>query len=243
MRCSLKSFCSVFSRCNGYGPSEVFQLKICGVLLKSDIDAAADAGADCVGLNFFDASVRYLEPDSLETLSLCRHARSVGVKRAGVFVNHPNDELIAIAQGLDLDVVQLHGEETVADAIELRDLGIEVVRAVRLPSGKLTVEQIEAASKEWVAEGYHLLFDAESGESFGGTGKKLDWKAISAWSAKHSGIEWTLAGGLLPENVCEAIKTSGAKSVDVASGVESPRGTKSVAKIAAFCAAAKSAFA
>lgn len=220
----------------------MFQLKICGVLLKSDIDAAADAGADCVGLNFFDASVRYLEPDSLETLSLCRHARSLGIKRAGVFVNYPNDELISIAQGLDLDVVQLHGEENVADATELRDLGIEVVRAVRLASGKLTVEQIEEASQEWTAAGYHLLFDAESGESFGGTGKKLDWPTIAAWSVKHPGVEWTLAGGLKPENVAEAIKTSGAKSVDVASGVEEPRGTKSEAKIAAFCAAAKAAF-
>ncbi len=221
----------------------MFQLKICGVLLKSDIDAAADAGADCVGLNFFDASIRYLEPDSLEVLSLCRHARKRGIKRSGIFVNQPVDEMITIAQGLDLDVIQLHGDESIEDAEAMRELGIEVVRAIRLPSGKLTVEQIDQACKAWIDAGFHLLLDAESGENFGGTGKKLDWNAIAAWAATRPDVCWTLAGGLKPENVCEAIRSTGAVSVDVASGVEEPRGTKSDDKIAAFCNAAKSAWA
>ncbi len=220
----------------------MFQLKICGVLLKSDIDAAADAGADCVGLNFFDSSIRYLEPDSLEVLALCKHARKRGVKRSGVFVNYAADEMITIAQGLDLDIVQLHGEETLADAEALRELGIEVVRAVRLPSGKLKVEQVDKACKVWVDAGFHLLFDAESGESFGGTGKMLDWPTIAVWAKAHPDVVWTLAGGLKPENVGAAISASGATSVDVASGVEEPRGTKSDKKIAEFCTAAKSAW-
>jgi phosphoribosylanthranilate isomerase len=224
------------------GPTDVFQLKICGVLHKVDIDAAAQAGADCIGLNFFDASIRYIEPDSLEALSLCRQARKLSVMRAGVFVNQSTEEMVNIIQGLDLDVAQLHGDETLEVAQELRDLGIDVMRAVRLPTGKLTVETIEAAAKPWLEGGYHILFDAESGEYFGGNGKKLDWSGIGAWAKRHREANWTLAGGLTAASIAEAIQTSGAKSVDVASGVEEPRGTKDPKKIAAFCAAAKTAF-
>ncbi len=219
----------------------MFKLKICGVLLKSDIDAAAKAGADCIGLNFYEESVRYVEPDSLETLSMCRHARKLGLQRAGVFVNRSADEIAEIAQGLDLDLVQLHGDSTLADANELRELGIDVIKAVRLPTGSLSVKQIYDAASPWTSNGFHVLLDAESTEHFGGSGKQLDWKTIAEWAWQNPAAQWTLAGGLKAENVAEAIRTTGAKSVDVASGVEEPRGTKDAKKITQFCETAKAA--
>ena len=86
------------------------------------------------------------------------------------------------------------------------------------------------------------MLDVDAGAAHGGSGKTLDWPSVAAWAKVHPDVHWTLAGGLTPENVGEAIAASGAVSVDTASGVECPRGVKNEGRIHAFAAAARGAW-
>lgn len=212
----------------------MFRLKICGVRLKSDLDAVESSGGDAIGLNFFPPSVRYLDPDSAETLELAKHAGKLELLKIGVFVNETAKRLIEIDDALDLAAIQLHGDETVELARSLIAAGSRVVRAIKLPAGKLTKSQIQSTVAPWLDVGAHPLLDADGGSQHGGTGQRLDWATINDWAADMMPMTWTLAGGLNPDNVGEAVEASGATSVDVASGVENPRGVKNAKLIKCF---------
>ncbi|PHQ37155.1 phosphoribosylanthranilate isomerase [Rhodopirellula bahusiensis] len=205
----------------------------------NDVRAVAEAGADAVGLNFYEPSVRSLNPDAAETLQINDAARDHGLTRVGLFVNHDSAFILRVAGSLQLDWIQLHGDEPVSLAKTLIANGKRVLRAVRLPRGKLEPGQIEFVIGEWNGVDVSLLLDADAGASFGGGGQSLDWPSIQAWSKNRgeSAAAWVLAGGLNPENVHEAICVSGASSVDVASGVEQPKGQKNAEKIRQFVAA------
>lgn len=221
----------------------MFQVKICGVKLKSDIDCVRAAGGDAIGLNFFSKSVRFVDPESLSTIELAMYAKKQGLTRVGVFANA---SLAAIAKAVRpdaasvnlIDVLQLHGDETLKDALRIESLGLPMIRAIKLPVSPLTVAQLEQSVRPWVDAGYAVLLDADGGAMQGGSGKTLDWPSIRAWAdSDQRRSTWMLAGGLHPENVSAAIHSSGATGVDVASGVEEVRGRKSAAKIEAFCRA------
>ncbi|EMI23061.1 N-(5-phosphoribosyl)anthranilate isomerase [Rhodopirellula maiorica SM1] len=220
----------------------MFHIKICGVLLKTDIDAVHQAGGDAVGLNFYPPSVRYLDPQAAGTRVLSAYAADCGLYRVGVFVNEPADSIREVIAEVGLDAIQLHGDELVSDVPVWTKLGLPLMRAVKIPGDKLSETEIEDRVRPWIDAGCHVLLDADAGSAHGGIGRSLDWDSLRDWSARFAAVRWTLAGGLRPENVAEAIRVSGARSVDVASGVESPRGQKSAALIAAFCKQAKNAF-
>jgi phosphoribosylanthranilate isomerase len=94
---------------------------------------------------------------------------------------------------------------------------------------------VEERVAPWREIGCDLLLDADAGSQGGGAGLRLDWTAIGRWSAQFGAKDsWALAGGLTPQSVSKAIAASGAKSVDVASGVEQPRGIKSAELISSF---------
>ncbi|EMI57118.1 phosphoribosylanthranilate isomerase [Rhodopirellula sallentina] len=215
-----------------------FQIKICGVRTESDVRVCETAGADCVGLNFFPRSIRYLPPDSPDALAVSRCGARAGIVRVGLFVNEKASEILRVQSLLQLDAVQLHGDETVADAEELLNARIPVIRAIRLPTTALSLEEIAAKIGKWADVPVALLLDADAGAQFGGGGKQLHWPSIASWaeeSPQQAGQpSWILAGGLNSENVAKAIQTSGATRVDVASGVESPKGTKSPELIQKF---------
>ncbi|MFG0254545.1 MAG: phosphoribosylanthranilate isomerase [Rhodopirellula sp. JB053] len=215
-----------------------FQIKICGVRTEADVRACETAGADCVGLNFFAKSVRYLAPDSPATLAVNQSAARAGIVRVGLFVNEKVHEILRIQNLLQLDAVQLHGDETAADAEQLLDAKIPVIRAIRLPTAALSPEEIAVKIGKWADVPVTLLLDADAGAQFGGGGKQLHWPSIASWaensSQPSSQPSWILAGGLNSENVSKAIQTSGATRVDVASGVELPKGTKSPELIQKF---------
>ncbi|MFG0265811.1 MAG: phosphoribosylanthranilate isomerase [Rhodopirellula sp. JB055] len=204
-----------------------------------DVRSVADSGADAVGLNFYEPSVRSLNPDAEETIRINQVAREVGLTRVGLFVNHDLEFIQRVAGSLRLDWIQLHGDEPVSLAKSLIAKGERVLRAVRLPRGKLSPSQINAVIGEWGAVDVSLLLDADAGASFGGGGQSLDWPSIRVWADRRgeSAAGWVLAGGLTPENVAEAVQVSGATGVDVASGVEQPKGQKNAAKIRQFVAA------
>ena len=233
----------------------LFEIKICGVRIKSDIEAAERAGADAIGLNFFPASRRYLDPSSPDTEDLARAAAESRLLRIGVFVNESAARMVEIASTIGLDAVQLHGDERPEILSELAQrwdqaapgLSCHVIRAIKLPTGLLSADDIDQAIRPWTSPSppfppVHFLLDADAGAAHGGSGKCLSWQSIRAWADRWPQTNWTLAGGLSTANVAEAVRVSGARSIDVASGVEAERDTKSSDLIHRFCTQARSAW-
>lgn len=219
----------------------VFRIKICGVRLEKDVRAVERSGGDAIGLNFFPRSVRFVDPLDETTRRLSDLAEQLGLLRIGVFVNVTVESIDAIAARVALDAVQLHGDEPVELARQLIDSGHQVIRAIKLPKTAFDAELLHVRSSPWSDLGCHLLLDVDAGAAHGGSGKTLDWPSVARWSQQHPDVSWTLAGGLAPENVAEAIRMTGAQSVDTASGVECPRGVKNEDRIQAFVSAAENA--
>lgn len=217
-----------------------FHTKICGIRGIDDVKACVAAGADCIGLNFYPESVRYVDPNSPLTFAINQHASQEGIVRVGLFVNGDSGRMIQIAKDLSLDAVQLHGDETIPTAQCLLWEGIPIIRAIRLPTVPLTPAEIDDAIGAWSDLDVTLLLDADAGAAYGGGGRQLDWPSLAVWSqaADRPGEprQWILAGGLDSENVATACRTSTATRVDVASGVESVRGVKSPDLIQKFVA-------
>lgn len=211
----------------------MFRVKICGVRLKSDVDAVGRAGGDAIGLNFFPPSVRYVSPET--AIELSARAGGLGLTRIGVFVNEPAESVMAIAEKVGLDAVQLHGDEMIDD---YAGVTLPKLRAIKLPRGNVSSKMIAAKADAWIAAGYHVLLDVDAGAMHGGSGKTLHWPSVAVWAAANPSVTWTLAGGLTPENVAEAMRISTATSVDTAGGAESEKGVKDAARIQSFIAAA-----
>ena len=222
--------------------STTFSVKVCGVRDAATIDTLAHCGVDAVGLNFFPPSVRFIDPTGDAVRAIVRRAAERSVQTVGVFVDQTVDQTAAIAHDLNLDIVQLHGDQTVDFAQRLRDqFASSILRAIKLPRTDLRAELIADATEAWSTVVDGVLLDADAGPMHGGSGKTLDWDAVGRWN-RTTRMRWTLAGGLTPLNVAEAIVASGAASVDVAGGVEHPRGVKHADRIAAFATASRLAF-
>ncbi len=219
----------------------MFRIKICGVTADRDIDDVAAAGADAVGLNFHPPSIRFLEPQ--RAAELAARAAAARLTTVGVFVDATAEQIRALADQLELDYVQLHGNQTAADADWLVRQGCRVIRVLRLPPGPLDSQAIGEQIAMWEDVDCPLLLDAEVGASGGGMGARLDWSSVGRWAKiTRPETRWALAGGLSPETVGEAISQTAARAIDVASGVESPRGKKSQQLIEALVAAAQAAW-
>jgi phosphoribosylanthranilate isomerase len=208
----------------------VFRIKICGVTCVEDALAVAAAGADCIGLNFYDQSVRYLPPE--------RAAEVVGsipdqVLKAGVFVNAPLAEIRELAERFALDFVQLHGDEPPGAIAELADL--RVIKAFRLgPEGIASVAEYLERCYQLAAMPAMVLLDAFQAGAYGGTGRVADWTTAREYHDLGAGPALILSGGLTPENVAAAIAAVRPAAIDLASGVESSPGRKDRAKLAAL---------
>jgi len=208
------------------------QVKICGINSAAAADAALHAGADFGGLVFFAKSPRNL---SLEQGAVLAGRMRGRLKLAALVVDESDDRLAAIAAGARPDFFQLHGRETPARVADVRArFGIPVIKALPVAEpGDLA----NASAYDDVSE--MLLFDAlpvAGSLRPGGHGAAFDWQILNG---RNFARPWFLAGGLTPENVARAIEVSGAKMVDVSSGVESAPGVKSESRIAEFVAAAK----
>jgi len=206
-------------------------VKICGLKTREAIDASAKGGADFIGFNFHPASPRYLTLDAAARL---RRDVPPSIKLVAVVVD-ANDALIGdINRAVAPDVLQLHGSETPKRAAEVRALtGKAIIKVIPIARA----EDVAAALPfEEVAD--WLMFDAKApaGAVSGGRGIAFDWKILSGRNFRRP---WFLAGGLNPENLKEAVLASGARLVDVSSGVERARGEKDPALISAFLDRAK----
>jgi phosphoribosylanthranilate isomerase len=205
----------------------VFRIKICGITNVEDARAAVEAGADCLGLNFYPGSKRYITVAIAEQIVA---SLPDDVLTAGVFVNAPLSQIRTIADRLRLDLVQLHGDEPPETIAELAP------RAV--------MKALRSTSASWASvEPRMVLWDAAVPGEFGGTGHRADWQAAIRYSQLPGSRPLVLAGGLTPDNVAEAIRTVRPAAVDTASGVEQSPGRKDRVKMGAFVSAARAAFA
>ncbi|MDX2027462.1 MAG: phosphoribosylanthranilate isomerase [Alphaproteobacteria bacterium] len=204
-------------------------VKICGIRDREALQAAMESGASYVGFVFYPSSKRYIRPEEAATL-VAEVPRSI--KRVGLFVDPDDDTLRNALQHVPLDLLQLHGKETPGRIAKLRSLlNLPVMKAIAL-AGPEDLQPV--AAYEEIAD--RLLFDTRIGESFGGSGQSFDWKIMQTRNFKKP---WMLAGGLNVGNLAEAVQVTGARIVDVSSGVEDVPGQKSPAKIREFIALAK----
>ena len=209
------------------------QSKLCGLTKNQDIDAAAEAGAAYVGFVFFPKSPRNLEVAEARELAL---RVPLKITKVALVVNADNAFLDHITASVPLDMLQLHGMESPERVVEVKArYGLPVMKALGIANTKdIILAQTYAGAAD------QLLLDAKplSGHDLpGGNGLSFDWKLLHGqkWS-----VPWMLAGGLTPINVAEAIQLSGAKQVDVSSGIEAMPGQKCPKLMAEFVAQANS---
>jgi phosphoribosylanthranilate isomerase len=211
-------------------------VKICGLSTADTLDAALDAGADMVGFVFFPKSPRHIDWAAARALGRQAEGRA---KIVALTVDADDDTLQRIIDALSPDLMQLHGNETPARVKRIGELCARPTLKAIGVAARADLAQAEAY--EGVAD--LLLIDAKPPKDAalpGGNGRPFDWRLTQDF---HPSISWLLSGGLDPDSVAAAIALSGARGVDVSSGVESAPGVKAPAKIRAFVAAARRAFA
>jgi phosphoribosylanthranilate isomerase len=207
------------------------RVKICGVRTGAEVAAAAAAGAAYVGFNFFAKSPRFVAPAAAREAALLAPP---GLAKVALVVDADDAALDAILAMVPLDMLQLHGRESPerVAALKMRH-GLPVMKAV----GVAGPDDLSAlAIYEAVAD--QILVDAKPPKDAtlpGGNGVAFDWRLIAG---RRWPKPWMLAGGLTPANVAEAVRLTGARQVDVASGVETAPGVKDAALVRAFVAAA-----
>lgn len=210
------------------------RIKFCGLRRPEDVAAAAQAGAAYIGLVFFPRSPRHLTPGAARGLAL---AAPQGIAKVALTVNATDAELDAILSEVPVDMLQLHGAETPARVAEVKSrTGLPVMKAVGV-STEADLADLDRFGQ--VAD--QILVDAKPSKDAslpGGNGLAFDWRLIvhRRWP-----VPWMLAGGLTPANVAEAIRLTGARQVDVSSGIESAPGVKDAALMRDFAEAVRSA--
>jgi len=202
--------------------------KICGLSTPETLGAAVRHGASHVGFVFFPKSPRNVHPDQARALIelLPRHICPVGV-----FVD-PDDDLIRRTVAAGIDIIQLHGKETPERAHAIKaSHQVQVWKAIAVRTANDM-----AKDETFVGGADGLLYDAKpppSADLPGGTGLRFDWSLLGS-RRRPPPLPWALSGGIDVNNVADAVNTTGARLIDVSSGVESAPGIKDVDKIAAF---------
>ena len=201
-------------------------VKICGITSETDALAAAEAGADAIGLMFYEGSPRHVTIQQAKAIS---SALPNHIVRVGVFVNAEESLIGQAIIDCTLNIVQFHGDESPEDC---RRFNVMNLKAFRM-QGPETLE----AMQEFPADGF--LLDAHVKDALGGTGATFNWDL--AVQVQEFGRPIFLAGGLTAGNVAEAVRKVKPFAVDVSSGVEKEPGKKDPSKMRAFVSAAKGA--
>lgn len=202
------------------------QVKICGITNSEDARAAVDAGADAIGLIFYQGSKRCIDERlAAEIVSLLPPYTSINA----LFVNPTEAEVRKVLSTVDVSQIQFHGEEPPAFC---EDFGRPYVKSIPVVD---TTRMHALVADHTNARAY--LFDTHVPGEHGGTGKTFDWTKMPEKNIGHR----ILAGGLDTENVAKAIRIADPDAVDVSSGVESQPGIKNHETLKRFIAAAKQA--
>ena len=212
------------------GAACMTRIKICGVTLADDAATVAASGVDFIGLNFWPKSKRYLAPERAPMIAAV--ARAAGTaKLVGVFVDATVADVLAVVGRVDLDIIQLHGDET-PEACQRIAAAVyrPVWKAIAVASPR-DIERLDA----WPVDA--ILLDAPT-PARGGARRAVRSRARAR---RATGKPIVLAGGLRPTPSPQRSRAVRPWAVDVASGVEVAPGVKDRAKIAAFVAAVRSA--
>lgn len=199
------------------------RIKICGITRPEDAEKALVLGADTIGCVFHAASARHV------TEEIARDIQAVAGDAGtlvGLFVNPTVDQVQAVLDRVELEVLQFHGQESPAFC---RQFGLPYLKAVAM-----SADVDLSAMNDAYSSARGLLLDSAHGGQFGGTGHRFDWKWVDA------GLEnrLMLAGGLHADNVVDAIRQVRPAAVDVSSGVEREKGIKDSDRMRAFIEAA-----
>jgi phosphoribosylanthranilate isomerase len=190
--------------------------KICGITRIEDIHSAANAGADAIGFVFYAPSPRSVTIEQAQ--ELVKHVPAY-VQIVGLFVNATVDEIAQVLEVVPLDMLQFHGDET---AEQCQQIAAQTKRrwykAIQVKPELDVINTIKSYQNVGASA---VLLDAWHPELKGGTGHSFDWSQFPKLD-----IPLILAGGLKPDNVEDAIKTTNAYAVDVSGGVESAKGIK-----------------
>lgn len=195
-------------------------VKICGIMDEAALSASIAGGADFVGF-VFTASKRRIQPEMAGVF--CHRAPS-SLGLVGLFVDPMDAEIETVLAQAKITHLQLHGKETPERALELKQkTGLQIIKAIPIASpSDLKI----AAQYEEVVD--YLLFDAKpSGVQAGGNGQCFDWNLLKGSYFKKP---WFLAGGLTPDNIAQAVKQTGARLIDLSTGLET-EGRKDLQKI------------
>lgn len=198
------------------------EIKICGINTKES--AVASHGAKYIGFVFCEDSPRFIQPDVVKRII---PYLSKGQKKVGLFVNEKIDLIKKITLDLELDMIQLHGDENESFIRKLKLLtNRKIIKAIPIK----TVEDVKIF-EEFKNSCDMILFDTKTNNQFGGTGTSFDWKLLKNFKTSK---KWMLAGGLNINNIKEALKAAKPDIVDISSGVEKERGMKCEEKIRNF---------
>ncbi|MBD5608428.1 MAG: phosphoribosylanthranilate isomerase [Desulfovibrio sp.] len=192
-------------------------IKICGITRREDLEYLSEAGVDYCGFIFHPASPRSISPKDAAAFD------SGSLKRVGVFVNQDYDEISRIRNEVGLDYLQLHGDQSRECA---EKLGSENVIKVFWPQRYASRSEFETDLDSWAP--YCAAFLLDAGANLGGSGKTLDWNALSETKFSR---DWFLAGGLNPDNISDSLKALTPAGIDLNSGVEASPGVKDHKKI------------
>jgi phosphoribosylanthranilate isomerase len=192
------------------------KLKVCGMRDQDNIHALSALKPDYMGFIFYEASPRYagnLPPETLRNLS--------GVKKVGVFVNASQQAILHRVEQFGLDMVQLHGDESLEQVEALHNEGLSIIKVFRIH------DSIPENSLDFAPYTALFLFDTRT-EKYGGSGKKFDWNLLREWQPS-----FLLSGGIGPEDVIELKKWKNPAllGIDVNSRVEITPGLKDISKI------------
>lgn len=190
--------------------------KICGITRIEDIQAAVDSGVDAIGLVFYPPSPRGVSIEQAQ--ALVAHIPAY-VQVVGLFVNATADEINQVLEHIPLDVLQLHGDETPVQCQQIAQLTKR--RWYKAIQVKPEIDIITTIGEYQAVGASAMLLDAWHPQLKGGTGHAFDWSQFPKLD-----LPLILAGGLNPDNIEEAIKTTRAYAVDVSGGVESAKGIK-----------------
>ena len=204
-------------------------VKICGLSEPETLQAAIDAGTDFIGFVFYPSSSRFV---NVETASALAELVPPAVKKVGLVVDATDQDLLQITQNVELDMLQLHGDETPQRIEDIAGLtALPIMKAIRVRD---EVDLENVSEFETVAD--WLLFDNKCTSAPGGTGESFDWNVLTGRTFSKP---WMLSGGLTAENIGDALSQLSPDAVDISSGVESAKGIKDPDKIKAFIEAVK----
>lgn len=210
------------------------QVKFCGFTQAKDVQQAIQLGADALGFVFYPPSPRAVTADQAKKLV---QQVPAFVSVVALVVNMQPSELVALANTVDFDVIQFHGDESPEQCQQLaKSVNKRWVKALRVNQDTHDLQSIQSLTQHYAQAGASsILLDAYHKDAYGGTGERFDWSLIP----KDSALPIILAGGLTPDNIDQALNLP-IQAVDVSGGIESAKGIKDAGKMAAFIRSVKS---